>query len=86
MMIFCQQQMRMFDIPAKWKAFGWDVKEIDGHNMEEIIEGESNSWMIQTMAHRFSLHTLSKARCIVHGRQPVVPWCGSPTMSSMLLQ
>ena len=36
---FCQQQMRMFDIPAKWRAFGWNVKEIDGHNMEEIIEG-----------------------------------------------
>ena len=31
--------MRMFDIPAKWKAFGWNVKEIDGHNMNEIMEG-----------------------------------------------
>ena len=36
---FCQQQMRMFDIPAKWKAFGWNVKEIDGHNMDEVVEG-----------------------------------------------
>lgn len=36
---FCEEQMRMFDIPAKWKAFGWNVKEIDGHNMEEIVEG-----------------------------------------------
>jgi transketolase len=24
---------------AKWKAFGWNVKEIDGHNMEEIVGG-----------------------------------------------
>ena len=31
--------MRMFDIPAKWKSFGWSVKEIDGHNMSEISEG-----------------------------------------------
>ena len=31
--------MRMFDIPAKWQSFGWDVKEIDGHNMEEIVAG-----------------------------------------------
>lgn len=22
----------------KWKSFGWDVKEIDGHNFDEIIE------------------------------------------------
>ena len=36
---FCDTQMRMFDIPAKWQSFGWDVKEIDGHNMEEIIAG-----------------------------------------------
>ena len=36
---FCETQMRMFDIPAKWKAFGWNVKEIDGHNMDEVVEG-----------------------------------------------
>ena len=36
---FCDTQMRMFDIPAKWQSFGWDVKEIDGHDMEEIVAG-----------------------------------------------
>ena len=36
---FCVEQMRMFDIPAKWKSFGWDVKEINGHEMNEIVEG-----------------------------------------------
>ena len=36
---FCETQMRMFDIPGKWKAFGWDVMEIDGHNTEEIVKG-----------------------------------------------
>ena len=36
---FCIEQMRMFDIPAKWKAFGWNVKEIDGHDMTEIVDG-----------------------------------------------
>ena len=25
-------------IPEKWKAFGWDVIEIDGHDMEQILE------------------------------------------------
>lgn len=24
-------------VPDKWKAFGWNVLEIDGHNMEEIL-------------------------------------------------
>ncbi|MBL6881601.1 MAG: transketolase [Candidatus Poseidoniaceae archaeon] len=36
---FCETQMRMFDIPAKWRAFGWNVKEINGHDMNEVVEG-----------------------------------------------
>ncbi len=36
---FCETQMRMFDIPAKWEAFGWSVKEINGHDMDEVVEG-----------------------------------------------
>ena len=31
--------MRMFDIPAKWSSFGWSVKEINGHDMNEIMDG-----------------------------------------------
>ncbi len=36
---FCEEQMRMFDIAAKWKSFGWTVKEIDGHDMGQIVDG-----------------------------------------------
>ena len=36
---FCEAQMRMFDIPAKWSSFGWSVKEINGHDMGEIMDG-----------------------------------------------
>ena len=25
------------DLPAKWKSFGWNVVEVDGHNMEELV-------------------------------------------------
>jgi transketolase len=34
---FVDKQMRMFDVPAKWSAFGWAVREIDGHDMGEIL-------------------------------------------------
>ena len=40
---FCDSQMRMFDIPAKWNSFGWAVKIIDGHNMSEIVD--SIDWL-----------------------------------------
>ncbi len=36
---FCVTQMRMFDIPAKWESFGWDVMEIDGHDMDDVVRG-----------------------------------------------
>ncbi|CAI8230351.1 MAG: Transketolase 2 [Methanobacteriota archaeon] len=36
---FVESQMRMFNIPEKWSSFGWNVKEIDGHDMYQIIEG-----------------------------------------------
>jgi len=35
---FVEKQMRMFDIAAKWESFGWAVREIDGHNMQEILD------------------------------------------------
>lgn len=27
------------DIKAKWQAFGWDVLEMDGNNMEKVVNG-----------------------------------------------
>ncbi|HTB05523.1 MAG TPA: transketolase [Bacteroidia bacterium] len=29
--------MPLGDLKAKWTAFGWDVLEMDGHNIEEVI-------------------------------------------------
>ena len=28
----------MGDVPAKWAAFGWNVIEIDGHDMGQILD------------------------------------------------
>ncbi len=28
----------MHALPAKWKAFGWEVVEIDGHNITQILQ------------------------------------------------
>lgn len=32
-----QEIMNPEPIPEKWEAFGWAVREIDGHNMREIV-------------------------------------------------
>lgn len=31
------QVLSLGDLGAKWQAFGWEVLEMDGHNMEEMI-------------------------------------------------
>jgi transketolase len=33
----CNEVMDLGDVEGKWKAFGWNVISIDGHNYEEII-------------------------------------------------
>ncbi len=30
--------MSLGDLEGKWKAFGWQVEKMDGHNMSEIVE------------------------------------------------
>lgn len=30
--------MNMHSMAKKWKEFGWEVKEVDGHNVEELLE------------------------------------------------
>jgi len=33
-----EEIMAIDPLPEKWRAFGWNVIEIDGHNMNEILE------------------------------------------------
>jgi len=34
----CSEVMKIEPVAKKWEAFGWHVFEIDGHNMEQIVE------------------------------------------------
>lgn len=34
----CSDVMRIEPVAKKWEAFGWHVVQINGHNMEEIVE------------------------------------------------
>lgn len=36
-----EEVMPLEDLKAKWEAFGWHVIEIDGHNIESIIDAAS---------------------------------------------
>lgn len=40
---FCCDVMKVEPIDEKWKGFGWNVIDIDGHNMEQIINALSEA-------------------------------------------
>ena len=35
---FIKDRMDSGDLAAKWRAFGWNVLEIDGHDMQQIVQ------------------------------------------------
>jgi len=37
-MDFCENTIKLEPLKTKWESFGWNVKEIDGHNHQEILK------------------------------------------------
>ena len=35
---FMEVQMEIGDIGSKFESFGWNVREVDGHDMAELVE------------------------------------------------
>lgn len=40
---FCENTLELGDLGAKWRAFGWNVKEIDGHNHGQLRNALSDT-------------------------------------------
>ena len=50
--------MPLEDLKSKWESFGWHVQEIDGHNMESIIESASMARAITNRPSVIIAHTI----------------------------
>jgi transketolase len=50
--------MPLEDLKAKWESFGWHVLEIDGHNMESIIDATSQARAITNRPTVIIAHTI----------------------------
>lgn len=50
--------MPLEDLKAKWEAFGWHVLEIDGHNIESIIDAASQGRAITNRPTVIIAHTI----------------------------
>lgn len=53
------KQIKTLDpLPEKWKAFGWQVLEIDGHNFPEIIQALNEAEKIKGQPTLIIAHTI----------------------------
>ena len=50
--------MPLEDLAGKWRAFGWHVQEIDGHNIESIIDAASMARAITNKPSVIIAHTI----------------------------
>jgi transketolase len=53
-----EQVMPLEDLRGKWESFGWHVQEIDGHNVESIIDAVSMAKAITNMPSVIIAHTI----------------------------
>lgn len=50
--------MPLEDLRGKWESFGWHVQEIDGHNIESVIDATSMARSITTKPSIIIAHTI----------------------------
>lgn len=50
--------MPLEDLRGKWESFGWHVQEIDGHNMESIVDAASMARAITNRPSVIITHTI----------------------------
>lgn len=50
--------MPLEDLRGKWESFGWHVQEIDGHNIESIIDAASMARAVTNMPSVIISHTI----------------------------
>jgi transketolase len=51
------------EVGRKWEAFGWDVQEIDGHNVDEIYSAIQNAKSVKDKSHVIVMHTIKGKGC-----------------------
>lgn len=55
---FVDEIMPVDPLPEKWRAFGWNVIEIDGHDMEEVVEALERAKTIKGISTVIIAHTV----------------------------
>lgn len=71
-----EQVMPMGDIPAKFKAFGWNVLECDGHDLDSVYEAVETAKTVKGLPTIILAHTVKgKGVSFMEGKNT---WHGAP--------
>ena len=62
-----QQVMAIEPLSDKWKSFGWDIQEIDGHDFPQI-QDSFNKAKEESNPSAIIAHTIKGKRCFFYGR------------------
>jgi transketolase len=63
-----EEVMDIGDMRAKFEAFGWDTVEIDGHDMEQVVEALERSRTVRKPAAIIAQTTKGKGVSAMEGR------------------
>ena len=53
-----EERFNIHSIPEKWRAFGWEVLEIDGHNVSEILDAFNKTDEVKSKPSMIIAHTV----------------------------
>ena len=78
-------EMSMFSMSAKWSAFGWNVLEVDGHDIRQVLEALDGAQACKTMPTAIICHTV-KCKGVSFMEENKVKYHGASPNEAQLLQ
>lgn len=61
------------DLPAKWRAFGWNILDVDGHDLRAVDEALTEAARATGAPHHDHLPHRQGQGCVLHGEHRQVP-------------
>ncbi len=79
------KEMNMLSMARKWDAFGWNVIEVDGHDIKGLLDAFQTAMMCRTMPSVILCHTV-KCKGVSFLEENKVKYHGAPINRDQLQQ
>ena len=62
------------NLPARWNDFGWKVIELDGHNVDAVVEAFKRAARSKERPTVLIAHTVKRQGRFIHGKSMRLAW------------